>query len=78
VVEKAGKGATVLQSGGHTLQNRTLKALGLNGKQARNAIEAMKKAERIPNNFHGSVMSNGDYTHPHTKEVLGNLLHYVN
>ncbi len=77
-VTRAGKGTKVLQSGGHTLKKRTLKALGLNGEKAKIAIEAMKDDRLIPPNFHGQIMKNGDFIHPHTKEVLGNIYDYVN
>ncbi len=75
-VEKAGKGTTVLQSGGHILNNRTLKALGLNREQAKFAIEKLKEDYNLTPNFHSQIMSNGDYVHPHTKKVFGNLFHY--
>jgi hypothetical protein len=77
-VEKARKGATVLQSGGHTLSNRTLKGLGLSSEQAKDAIESLKADTKLPSNFHGQIMSNGDLIHPHTKEIIGNLFNYIN
>lgn len=66
-----------LQKGGHTLQSATLKVLNLTKGQANKAIHAMKEANRIPNNLHGIITSNGDYLHPHTRKVLGNILEYV-
>ncbi len=76
-VQKGAKGAKVLQSGGHTLTNRTLKGLGLNQQQANKAIESMKREYRIPGEFHGQIMSNGDYINPHTKKFLGNLFDFI-
>jgi hypothetical protein len=76
-VARTGKVGKVLQSGGHTLTNRTLKGLGLNQQQANKAIEVMKKEYRIPSNFHGQIMSNGDYIDPHAKKCLGNLFDFI-
>jgi RHS repeat-associated protein len=69
--------STVLQSGGHTLNNSTLKTLGLTKEQGKIAIEALKTDLRLPANFHGKIMGNGDLVHPHTREVLGNLFDYL-
>ena len=68
---------STLQKGGHTLSSATLRGLNLTKGQANKAIHAMKKANNIPNNFHGTIMSNGDYLHPHTGEILGNIRHYL-
>ena len=74
----AGKGfSTTLQTGGHTLNNSTLKALGLTKEQGKFAIEALKKAEGLPNNFHPKIMGNGDYINAHTGEWIGNLFDYL-
>ena len=67
-----------MQSGGHTLTNRTLKGLGLSSEKAKFAMEAMKVDRIIPPNFHGQIMRNGDFVHPHTKKVLCNIYDYVN
>ena len=69
--------STVLQSGGHTLNNSTLKVLGLTKEQGKIAIEALKNDLRLPANFHCKIMGNGDLVHPHTREVLGNLFDYL-
>ena len=69
--------AKVLQTGGNTLSNRTLKELGLSKGQAKNAIEALKADLGVRNDFHAKIWSNGDVTHPNTGEVLGNLFDYV-
>jgi hypothetical protein len=67
----------VLQSGGQKLKPRVLKALNLTKDQGRDAIHALKDHKGLPNNFHGKIMSNGDYLHPSTGERLGNLLEYT-
>jgi len=66
-----------LQTGGRTLRNSTVKALGLTKEQAKRAIEALKKDLQLPNNFHQKIMSNGDVVNSHTGEVVGNIHHYV-
>ena len=74
----AGKGFNkVLQSGGQKLNPSTLKALNLTKEQGRNAIHALKREFNLPNNFHGKIMGNGDYIHPNTGKVIGNLFNYV-
>jgi len=74
----AGNGfSKVLQSGGQSLTPKTLQALNLTKEQGRNAIHALKSELRLPNNFHGKIMGNGDYLHPSTGEWLGNLFDYV-
>jgi hypothetical protein len=75
--KNAAKEHKVLQSGGQTIKPRTLKALNLTKKQGRDAIHELKEHLGLPNNFHGKIMSNGDYLHPSTREWLGNLLNYT-
>jgi hypothetical protein len=67
----------VLQSGGQSLKPRTSKSLNLTKEQGRHAIHSLKDDLGLPNNFHGKIMSNGDYVHPSTGERLGNLFDYV-
>ena len=69
--------STVLQSGGHTLNKTTLKALGMTKEEGKIAIEALKKDLGLAPNFHGKIMGNGDILNPHTREVLGNLFDYL-
>jgi hypothetical protein len=64
---------TVLQTGGYTLSNRTLQALGMTKDQGRRALEALKADLNLPHNFRGRIMSNGDYVNLRTGRVLGNL-----
>jgi hypothetical protein len=66
-----------LQTGGHTLTNRTLKGLGLTKGQANRAIHALKAAGNIPHNAHYKIMSNGDLINPHTGEMLGNMFDFI-
>ena len=49
-----------LQTGGHTLNKSTLKALNLSKQQGKIAIEGLKKDMGLPANFHGKIMGNGD------------------
>jgi RHS repeat-associated protein len=67
----------VLQSGGHTIRNSTLKALDLTKEQCKRAIESLKDYVGRSNDFHGKIMGNGDYYDPITGEFLGNLYDYV-
>ncbi len=74
----AGKGfSTTLQTGGHTLKNSTLKALGLTKQQGNRAIHNLKDDLLLPGNFHGKIMGNGNFVHPRTGKVLGNLYDYL-
>ena len=74
---KGGKVAKVLQSGGQRLNPKTLKAFNLSKEQGRNAIHSLKEGKNLPNDFHGKIMSNGDYLHPSTGEWLGNIFDHV-
>jgi RHS repeat-associated protein len=66
----------VLQSGGRTISSGTARELGMERSAVGRALEALKRGEGIPNDFHGNILSNGDYVDPDTGEVLGNLLDY--
>ena len=76
-VARTGKVGKVLQSGGQRLNPKTLKALNLSKEQGRNAIHSLKEGKNLPNDFHGKIMSNGDYLHPSTGEWLGNIFDHV-
>ena len=67
----------VLQSGGHTLTNRTINGLGLTRKQAKNGLEALKDALGLSHDFHGKILSDGSYLDPHTGELLGNIYDWI-
>jgi hypothetical protein len=60
VAKEAAQTAKVLQTGGHTLNNSTLKGLDLTKEQAKGALEKLKKANGIPNDSHNKIMNNGD------------------
>ena len=64
-----GKGVKVLQTGGHILKPATLKGLNLTKQQGKTAIESMKKANGLRNDFHGKILNNGD--------VLDDLGNYI-
>ncbi len=74
----AGKGfSRTLQTGGHTLNNSTLKALKLTKEQGKMAIEALKKAEGLPNNAHFKILYDGSVINPHTGVNYGRLFDYL-
>lgn len=53
------------------MNNATLKALGLTKEQGKNAIEALKRAEGLPNNAHFKIMSDGkNITLPSPKDKI--------
>lgn len=56
----------VLQTGGRTISSQTAKTLadelGVHPKQIGRAIERLKKSYGLPNDHHGKIWSNGDYT----------------
>jgi len=67
-----------LQKGGHTLNKRTLKGLGLSKQQGKQAIEGLKKDIGAPPNFHETkILSNGDVINSNTGDYLGNLFDYL-
>jgi filamentous hemagglutinin len=70
------KGARVLQTGGHILKATTLKALRLTKAEGKFAIESMKKANGLRNDFHGIIMSNGDVLDD-LGRLIDNLLEYL-
>jgi len=67
----------VLQRGGQSLLPQTLKTLNLTKEQGRFAIHALKKELNLPNNFHGIIGSKGEYIHPQSKILLGNIKNYL-
>ena len=57
---KAGKyGAKIIQTGGHKLKPSTLKALGMSKGEGKKAIEALKRENGLPNNWHGKIGADG-------------------
>jgi hypothetical protein len=71
------KANQVLQRGGQSLTDRTLKALELTKEQGRNAIHALKKDLGLGNDYHGVIKGNGDYFDPSNKVWKGNLFDYL-
>ena len=72
----ARQGDSVLQTGGHTLNNSTLRRLGLSKEQGKQAIEAMKKDRLVPNDFHGKILANGEVLDS-AGNALGNVYDYL-
>ena len=72
----ARQGNSVLQTGGHTLKNSTLRRLGLSKEQGKQAIEAMKKDRLVPNDFHGKILANGEVLDS-AGNALGNVYDYL-
>lgn len=70
------KGMKVLQTGGHILTPTTLKALNLTKEEGKFAIESMKKANGLSNNFHGKILKNGDVL-DNFGNFIDNLLDYL-
>jgi hypothetical protein len=70
------KGIKILQYGGHTINNSTLKALQISKEQGKIGIEAMKKANQLPPNFHGNIGSDGSFWSK-AGEYVDNILDYL-
>jgi RHS repeat-associated protein len=70
------KGTKIIQYGGHTLSKNTLNTLNISKEQGKYAIESMKKANRLPADFHGNIGSDGSYWSK-TWEYIDNILHYL-
>ena len=63
-----------MQTGGHTIEPTTIKALGIDPEKAKDRIEKMKKSEGRPAGEHNhKIMDNGDVVDAKTGKVLGNL-----
>ena len=67
----------ILQRRGNKLNRKTLKVLNLTKEQGRSAVHLLKEDLGLPNNFHEIIMRNGDYLHPDTGKLLGNLLDFI-
>ena len=52
-------GVSIIQTGGHTLKPSTLKALGMSKGEGKKAIEALKRENGLPNDWHGKIGSDG-------------------
>lgn len=75
-VSSFAKGVKILQYGGHTLNNGTLKALQITKEEGKIGIEAMKKANQLPPNFHGNIGSDGSFWSK-AGEYIDNILDYI-
>lgn len=75
--------AKVLQTDGNRINPSTARGLNealgqnLSRREWGRTLEALKKDRFLPNDFHGRILSTGDYVNPHTGESLGNLLWYT-
>ena len=70
------RGMKVIQTGGHVLTPTTLKALNMTKEEGKYAIESMKKANGLSNNFHGKILKNGDVLDSFGN-FIDNLLDYL-
>ena len=82
-VGASGRVPNVLQTGGNTLNKSTANGLNeyfgesLTPREWGRALEALKAdAGKLPNNFHGRILDNGDYVGK-TGEVIGNIRDYL-
>jgi len=73
-----GEQPTTLQTGGHTITNRTREALGLSREEAKQAMEGLKEdiLQGAAHHQH-KILSNGDVVDSNTGELLGNLFDYL-
>jgi RHS repeat-associated protein len=73
---------TTLQTGGRTVDSRTARELNryfdedLHKREWGRALEELKDRHDLPNDFHGRIMSNGDYLSPRG-DFIGNLSEYI-
>ena len=76
VMEIEESSVRVLQTGGHTLKNSTLRALGLTKEQGKNALEALKNFESVKANDHGKILSDGSLLSK-AGDFIGNIFDFV-
>jgi hypothetical protein len=67
----------VLQTGGHTITERTRKGLGLTKEEAQRAIEDLKTDTGYSKDAHLQIFEDGSVYDPVTDEVIGNMNDYV-
>lgn len=82
-VGASGRVPNVLQTGGNTLNKSTANALNehfgesLAPREWGRALEALKAdAGKLPNNFHGRILDNGNYVGK-SGEIIGNIRDYL-
>jgi RHS repeat-associated protein len=75
---------TTLQSGNsNTINKNTAKALNehfgesLEPREWGRALESLKQNEGLPNDFHGKILSNGNFANPDTGAIIGNIGDYL-
>ncbi|MBC9132031.1 hypothetical protein FcAc13_12055, partial [Frischella sp. Ac13] len=79
----SGRVPKVLQTGGNKLEKNTANKLNeyfgtnLTSREWGRALEALKAdAGKLPNNFHGRILDNGDYVGKNG-EIIGNIGDYL-
>jgi len=70
-------GARKLQTGGHTIDARTRKTLGLTKDRAKAALEKLKEEFGFENDLHFEIWDDGSLVDPDTGEWIGNILLYL-
>lgn len=70
------RGFKIIQLGGHILSKSTLNALQITKEEGKIAIEAMKKANQLPPDFHGNIGMDGSFWSK-TGENIDNILEYI-
>jgi RHS repeat-associated protein len=75
---------TTLQSGNsNTITKATARSLNehfgenLEPREWGRALESLKNHEGLPPDFHGKILSNGDFVNPETGVLIGNMGHYI-
>jgi RHS repeat-associated protein len=84
LVQTAMAVVTTLQSGNsNTINKNTAKALNehfgesLEPREWGRALEGLKQNEGLPNDFHGKILSNGNFVNPDTGAIIGNIGDYL-
>ena len=73
-------GRKILQYGGRTILDKTLKSLGYTKKHkeaVHKALRQIREENGLSGNFHGNIARNGDYINPSNGKVLGNIHNYI-
>jgi RHS repeat-associated protein len=70
------KGVKIIQYGGHTLENGTLKILNITKEEGKIGIESLKEAHGLPPDFHGNIGIDGSFWSKAGK-YIDNILDYI-
>jgi hypothetical protein len=73
-------GSKIIQYGGKTITEQTLKKLGLtvNHRDAvHRAVSRIRQDHGLSNSFHGNIAKNGNYIDPSTNKILGNIFDFI-